>query len=203
MKRNNICFRLTNSESMKIELGESLDYVDCCYRARIFLLHEEVESLLSDDTLLYNMQRLCDVLRASLTNELLPHESINDDIGYLYNEYYQDESKFVETQFEGQSIWIGYKYNLWSAYTNKSRLVTWIYNDRDGNIILEVTPFYPYLYCDPEEESHYVSYEEWIKNYQPLIVRKISKKIAQEWLEQAETIIKRINANIERWKKVD
>ncbi|HLJ31366.1 MAG TPA: hypothetical protein VKU36_02930 [Candidatus Babeliales bacterium] len=86
-------------------------------------------------------------------------------------------------------------------YEDDKRHVTWIYNDQNGNIILEITPAYPYFYCDKKEEPNYVSYKKWIKNYQPYVIAEIPRSTALGWLKIAEHIIKTVDDNINRWEK--
>jgi hypothetical protein len=91
------------------------------------------------------------------------------------------------------------RYHLWAG----KNLMSWMYNDDEGNIIFEVTPIYPYMYEDAEKEPSYVPYKEWIKDYKPLLIRKISKEVAQKWLKDANTIVEQINNNIAHWREAE
>jgi chitinase len=73
--------------------------------------------------------------------------------------------------------------------------MTWIYNDIGGNIIFAITPFYPFLFCDPDEEPNYLPYEEWIKSYKPYLIAKLSRETAEQWLAQANSILEQIDKN--------
>lgn len=56
------------------------------------------------------------------------------------------------------------------------------------------------MYCEPEEEPDYIPYEEWIKTYKPYFITTLSRETAQQWLEQAEYIIKIVDDNQRRWE---
>jgi hypothetical protein len=199
MKQHEIVFSLNNEEKVIISLQEPLESVASCYEEYIFLLYNKTKLLLAEGPIYYNMQQFVTFLKSALNNELLLDESITSDVGYLLNEYHSDENGFVIYNFpSGVLSWVGYKYHLWEATSDELRLISWIYNNPEGSIIFEVTPFYPYMYCDPEEEPNYVSYEEWIKTYKPYFIREISIAVAQEWLKQAEFILKTIENNIEK-----
>src|SRR5579872_3409464 len=194
MKQHEISFSFNDKEKIIISLQEPLEYITPYYEEYIFLFYNETKSLLAEVPIYYNIHQLMMFLKKSLNNELLIDKSITADIGYLLNEYHINEKGFVTYDFpSGVSSWIGYKYHVWEATSDK-RLVTWIYNDSDEFIIFEVTPFYPYMYCDPQEEPNYIPYEEWIKTYKPYFKTKISAIVAQQWLKQTEFILKEIES---------
>ena len=158
--------------------------------------------LLTNGPIYYNMQQLENFLQKTLINNLKLDKSISSDIGYLCNEYSYNESGFTLHTFpSGYVGWIGYQYHTWEAASNDTRYITWLYNDSCGNIIFEITPFYPYMYCEPEEEPNYIPYHEWIKTYKPYLTTILPIEIAQQWLDQAQYIIKNIQNNEETWQK--
>jgi hypothetical protein len=202
MNRYDLKFMLNSTDKIIIKLKEPLAEVDCCYMADMILEYEQQKILLSREPIFFNMQKLAELLEEALNNKLFLHVSINNDIGYLSNEYYQHRNNIVMNDVLQESLrWIGFTYYLWEGSKKNTRYVTWLYNDDNGENVLEVTPAYPYLFCDPDKEPHYVSYEEWIKNYKPFLNTIIPKKIAQDWLEQAHCIVEQIKANIARWEK--
>lgn len=201
MNKYDLSFILNSTDKIVIKLEEPLTQVHCCYMTDTILLHVQQKILLSSEPLFFNMKDLSSILQKALRNELQLHESINQDIGYLLNEYYQCKEGFVMHNFsEESSSWVGYLYHLWEGSKKNIRYVTWIYNNRAGEIVLEVTPSYPYFFCDPEDEPNYISYQEWIKNYRPYLITTISNETAQKWLLQAHEIINQIQANIQRWE---
>ena len=144
------------------------------------------------------MLYLADNLKKALNRELLLHFSITKDLGYLRNQNLCNDIILPTYSFpDGGTRWVGYLYFLWQS---NAHFDSWIYNAHDGSIIFEVTPFYPYMYCEPEEEPDYIPYEEWIKTYKPYFITTLSRETAEKWLEQAEHIINIIERNQKRWE---
>ncbi|HEV2917412.1 MAG TPA: hypothetical protein VGW78_06740 [Candidatus Babeliales bacterium] len=75
-------------------------------------------------------------------------------------------------------------------------------SDKDGNIIFEITPHYKYHFCEPDETPSFISYEEWIKDYKPYLIRVVPRDIAHQWLNQAREILNAIDENTERERKI-
>ena len=134
------------------------------------------------------------LLKKSLRGDLLLHHSINFDIGYQSNQTINDSSftAFKYTDQNNDTYWIGQKYEL-SSYN----YTAWIYNDDQNNIIFEVTPEYPRC-IDQENEIEVEDYQNWMKSYKPLLITIISQETAEQWLKQAETILEKINKNMEK-----
>jgi len=203
MKFFDLILPIDDTANLIIELKEPLNCIDCCYRTDIVFLQANKKLLLSNEPILYAMRSLRDLLKKALTNKLYLHKSITDDIGYLFNEYHYLENKsnfILETSSDETSYWVGYKHHLWEAEQNNSRSATWIYSNDHKDMIFEITPCYPYMYCEPEEEPNYIPYHEWIKTYKPYFVTTISQETAQQWIIQAELIINTIEDNVRRWE---
>ena len=207
--KHEIFFNLSTTEKIRIECEDGIQDVHCCYWGHIFFIQEHHSYLLMHDTIMYCQQCFAGILKKVLANKLKLHSSmqlhgpLNKDIGFCFNESRQskpDLVRKVEENGEGGG-WIGMKYMVWG-----SKVITWIYNDSDGNIIFELTPSFPgeptYKFDDepptPEEIANSAWYEEWIKSYKPILIRKIPREVAQQWLEQAEEILKTIEDNIAR-----
>jgi hypothetical protein len=208
IKNNNIIFTLTHLEKIIIKLDDSLELLCDFCTAPIFFITNQKKYLLSTDCIQYNMRCFVKILKKALDCDLKLHESIQknnsivSDIGYLYNEDLQNQSDLtiVKEPEEEYELWIGYKYGIWG-----DNIKTWIYNDKKGNIIFKLTPIFPGKFStgkldpnDPEEMANFLWYKEWIKSYKPILTRKIPKKIALQWLEQAEDIVKQIDHNIQQ-----
>lgn len=193
-------FKLDMNHKIVILLNISFKELDYCYQDPVVFIQQSDEVILSDSTVHWDIQQLKKKLELCLTGKWQLDNSITEDIGYLYNEFYQDRFRFVIECIDDFETWVGYKYQVWQAHNDEKTFITWLYNDKDGNIIFEITPFYPFLYTDPEEEKNYVTYDVWIKGYKPYFTTIISRKIAQQWLEKANHIVQQIKDNIARWE---
>lgn len=197
-KEHFITLPINRETKIIIPLSDPVEYLGATYEEDILLFHYDHEVILSDLTIYHDMIDLVDLLKKALNQELLLHSSIISDIGYLYNNYHYDDTNFATHTFHtGVISWVGYLYHLWESTLHFD---SWIYNKSDGSIIFEVTPFYPYMYCEPEEEPNYIPYEEWIKTYKPYFITTLSRETAEQWLEQAERIIKIVSDNEKRWR---
>ncbi|MBT3456320.1 hypothetical protein HN446_04605 [bacterium] len=114
------------------------------------------------------------------------HKSINQDIGYLYNQFGENRGEFAT--IEGS--WIGLMYSVFDTENTK----TWIYNEKN-KIVIEVTPAYEWYLLEPEDRAEYpdfVEYDEFIKDYKPILKTYIDKSTANEWIK----IIKKAQKDI-------
>ena len=102
---------------------------------------------------------------------------------------YKNKPGFVYDKLERRDHWVGYRSLLWSH-----EVATWLYNDENGSIILEITPIFPGDFYDEDKTS----YNQWIQNYKPYLLRKLSKEVAQQWLDQADCLLKKIEENIKK-----
>jgi len=193
MNSYEIIFTLTNKEKLIFKLDEPLNKVHCCYDVPIIFYHDNNQILLSTGSIHENIVTLHSLLTKALKNDLKLHKSITQDIGYLYNEELQGNPGLFYTKLEERDYWIGNNYLLWSH-----KFATWLYNDNDGNIILEITPIYPGIFIDPAETANGTTYEKWIEGYKPCFTQKIPLDIAENWLKQASSILKVIDENIKR-----
>lgn len=137
------------------------------------------------------------VLKLALNNQFIIHESIQQDIGFLWGEYLQENESnyhFVKKPLENSTIWVGAQHHLFSS----KQWDTWLYN-KNGDIYLEITPAYPWHFGDPKKNEKFVPYEEFIKNYKPLVILKIDKERAEEWLKIVSNLVAIAEKNYEHW----
>lgn len=138
------------------------------------------------------------ILKYQLTNalegKLLLHNSIKNDIGYLWmKDLYGKSQKLVyEYNKEGQKIWVGQKYIFWSTPVGGAE--SWLY-EKNGEITLEITPTYRWPESNEKKSGKYPTYRDFLKNYKPLVTTTISKETARRWLNKAEKILKIIEDN--------
>ncbi len=75
---------------------------------------------------------------------------------------------------------------LWSS---ASSIQTWLYT-RANKIYLEVSCTYPWSFVDPEPFENYFSFDEYVANYKPIAVHEINKETADQWIKQADALLK-------------
>ena len=201
MNKNTISFILNQETKIIITLKDPIQQLNPYYEEYILLSQNNKTIQIADGQIYHNMHQLEEYLKKALANDLQLHTSITQDIGCLSNEYFNDETNFVTKDFNGTNLWIGFEYHMWEFSRQDIGTTTWMYNDKNKNIILEITPGYPYFFCEPKEEPNYIPYDEWKKTYKPYLKTILPKETAQEWLKQAEFIIKIIEDNETAWQK--
>lgn len=124
--------------------------------------------------------------------KLLPEIKLN--LGYEYNQriYKSAHDKTIKI-----STWVGRKYLVIDSNgTTLQSGPLWMYNDKEGNIILEITPPFATLFFKKYSEEEPISFDEWMKDYQPLLVTTISKETAQQWVDSINNLITNIEKKI-------
>lgn len=196
MIKYEITFPINDTLKIIIPLSEPIEFLGPIYQEHILLFHNQQKLILSKSTVYHNMLYLADLLEKALNSKLFLHPSITQDIGYYHNEYLANNTNFpTQILADGNTDWVGYFYHLWSARENLSSFDSWIYNAPNGDIVFKVTPLYPYMYSEPEKETDYIPYEQWIKNYKPYLMIILPKVIAEQWLKQAKHVVNTIQNN--------
>lgn len=191
MPLKKLTFLLPDKEKITVQSNPN-DFIDTCYQAPIFWVDKSKEILLSLDSVRMNMGWFNEMLNQALLNQLKLPNSINKNIGYQSNQDINEDIFNIEYEkIENIKSWIGNRYKLWSYSVE-----TWIYNDEQGNIILEITPVYPKTFRDPEEDLDIDDYQNWMKTYAPILIRTIPRDVAGTWLKQTEEILEEIKNNI-------
>ena len=189
-----LILKLSDLESIKVIPNDNIDFSEmhmCCYEVKVYLV-SEFELRIGQETVGEVCELFINRFKKAINNNLKLHESLIEDLGLMYNEYSQisfhDKSKFFMIASSNSKInyWVGSQYEIWSTYADANPYVTtWLYNDDQGNIIFEVTPFYRWSMQEVElKDPEFITYEEFMKDYKPLIKRVIPREIAIEWFEQ-------------------
>ena len=198
-----IKFSLNDKQNIFIDLEEALENVHCCYYSRLFLTNAEKRYLLRDFHLAEGMERFQDNLTKVINNQLPIHPSIKNNIGKLYAKYFfhyfwtdTPRSPSKSIVFEKEN-WVGEKYLMWTE-----KFALWMYNGEDGSIILELTPYFSMSQCWLADETpNFIAYEKFVRKYKSIFKQVIPKEVAQQWCEQANTILEQIEKNIVRMQE--
>lgn len=192
MKKTEVIFKINETEGLVVKIDDIYE-IHCCYDVPIYLIQNDKELLLTDDFLKNNLEAFKYLLNKALMNKLPLHKSLKNNVGFFFNEYIQDKTGLAYEKFENRDYWVGLGYLLWN-----DMYATWMYNDPEGSIIIEITPLYPKKeYITTTEET--ILYKDWIKkSYSPYLIRTISNETAQTWLKIIENLLKQIDENIKR-----
>jgi|SRR5579872_2427792 len=201
MNTSKLVFSLNKTEMIVVEFQDDIDKMHCCSEAPIFFVQGAQKYMLENWTLSFNIPILSSLLNLVLKNELQLHALITKDLGYLYAQYkfysadrtMLEKIGFVFEQVNGQYSWVGERYLVW-AYD----MAVWLYNDGNGDIVLELTPVYKGNKFDFDGETDFTQYEQFLRDYKPLFTRTLSREVAQQWLEQANSILRQMTENSER-----
>lgn len=162
----------------------------------------EYSFILTEDCFEYLMNSFKGALNKSLKNQLQLPSFIDEDIGLLWNKELnntkewsmsiKDQHIFNNTESLGEYI-------LFSTPGNTDpSLATWIYNNKNGDIVLEITPQYTGHFDDPKDGENFITYDEFIKNYKPLFITIISPSTAKKWIQQINALLKHAKTNEEK-----
>lgn len=181
MNNYNAIFKIDDSTSLEMNFPCEKNAIQCCMNFQIYLKNETDNFLLYD----YETSSGVDSFAALLKECINSHElnkSIKKDIGYLWNEYLhkKKDDTLEYITIDNINRWVGEHYLLWES---SSKLAAWLYY-RDGSIHLEITPVYKWHFTEPENEDNYISYDEFIKNYRPILTIKVDKDCAEQILKK-------------------
>jgi hypothetical protein len=123
-------------------------------------------------------------LEKALKKELLLEEVfIVGKVGYFFNKItYTNTNELKEKNDIFSEYWV------WSSPKN---VQTWLYNV-DGKIYLEISPTYPWLFLDPDEDELYTSFDDYMKNYKPIAIVELQETLVRTWINQCHMILEKI-----------
>jgi hypothetical protein len=188
-----LILKLSDSECIKIIPDYDRDFKEvdyCCSFVKVYLSNEK-DFRIGQESAGEVFEHFIRPLKKAIKNDLQLDISLNQNLGIMLNQYYQDKpSDFVQVSsiYHEGTHWIGLNYHLFSSFGDaKPQVSTWLYNDDNGDIILEVTKDYPWHFVFDEkdyDDLEYITYDEFMKDYKPLIQRVIPREVAIMWVEQ-------------------
>lgn len=137
-------YKISDTECLKINPDEFIHADECqfCTNIDIDYLDEKNNicirfgNEMARDFYYYIVES--DVFQKLLEGTKTLDKSITHDVGFEWNEYFADKRGPTEAD---QYYWTGNSHKQIRPYYDG-----WLYNDEDGNIIFEITPFYPWFY---------------------------------------------------------
>ncbi|MFA6090044.1 MAG: hypothetical protein WC755_09385 [Candidatus Woesearchaeota archaeon] len=190
MNNSKFIFKINEYEEIIIQIDEYPEDVPYCfYDANFYLVKKNEKIKLCSFSLPSYIDKLITNLNDILQNKKQLPSCFLEDIGHAWNLY-------VNADNNSKLLYANQKYKfLDNYYLWYSSFTTWIYNDNQNNIILEVTPSYPYTYSS---KFSYQNFSQWMKIYKPLCKTIIPRKTAEQWLAQATQILMTIDKNSEQ-----
>ncbi|MBA3535846.1 hypothetical protein H0X48_05755 [Candidatus Dependentiae bacterium] len=193
---NTIVFNIDNTTFIEVILPCQINELEGCEIVTINLhFGNQFYTLYKYNCIEIAIENLRNLLKQAINNELGIHSSILKDLGYLANEYFQESSQELFFRREKVKMWIGMEYLVWSPRGTS----TWLFN-KNREIFLEITPSYMWHFSDPEEGENFITYEEFLKDYKPHCIFKLSKEIVLEWLNKTEELLNIMKRNYEQCK---
>lgn len=195
-----LVLQLSDLESIKIISNDDIDFNEmniCCDEIKAYFINK-YKLRVGQDVAGDFFESFIKKLKKVINNKLQLNESLTKNLGFMQNEYYHEPSRdkpgFVKILSKsGESkFWVGLNYQIWETFADANPYVsTWIYNDDNENIIFEVTKNYKWHFTILEgisEDPEFINYEEFMKDYKPLIHRVIPHNLAVQWLEQVMNV---------------
>ena len=190
MNNSKILFKINECEDIIIQVDEYPEDVPYCfYDANFFLQNRNEKIKLCSFSLPSYVEALSIALNQALQNQRQLFYQHSQDIGYLWNLYVNADNEAQLSYAEKEYEFLDDYYIWYSTFT------TWIYNDKKGNIVLEITPSYPHTYSS---NFSYQDFLKWMQNYKPLFKTIIPREVAEQWLAQATQILMTIDENSEQ-----
>lgn len=201
--KDSITFKIDEDFCIQVQLPSPLGDIYRYEYAEILLEHKNGKLFVySDDFVFYGLDSFYYNLMSVINNEYNLHDSIKEDIGYMWNEYLNSSKtnrskKFFMKKVENYETWVGAGCILWSS----KGCETWLYN-KDNKIFMHITPVYKWHFDEPKEGEEFVTYEKFMKSYKPYFIIEIKKTVAKRWFKKVKAIIKLIESNDPPMKKL-
>lgn len=118
-----------------------------------------------------------------LNNEMILDKTIIGDPGIEWNKY---PKGIRGTKATNEFYFFGNGHKQVPPYFDG-----WMYNDKNGNVIFEITPFYPFHYETQKTHPDFISYKQFMKDYKPIVITSIPKENLKQWMIQAKKLKKK------------
>ncbi len=170
-----IIMRVNNHKDV-LEAGSQVRFIWKNYNHELFLTYNFLSS---------EMETLKILLNMALKNELQLDPHYTQNIAYYWNHCLNPKNP---------SDRFGDDYSILKEYLVINSI--FIYNNKDGEIVFEITPLYPHTYSYSKRKPSYNYFVKWMQEvYKPIKKCIISPSIAQQWVQQADAILAEIETN--------
>ncbi len=120
------------------------------------------------------------------------------DIGLLLSDFWQEIALAQEAQIPVPKWGWDLSYLvLFNCNNNKYKNnKTFLYNDEQGNMVLQISSVYPWVFSDTSKDKDSIDYAAWRPTYTIMYKDIIAKDVIKKWLEQLDTLIQVQRAKI-------
>jgi len=181
-----ICIVINEHDKINI-YGYETDGLHIFDEVEVEYIHSGIVIILTSDIAQYVIATFCTFLEMALKNELLLDTSlVAGKIGYYFSKKKYmtiDESDELEKKDD-----IFSQYWVWSSSKN---IQTWLYNV-NNKIYLEISPTYPWLFSDPEEDEHYISFDQYMNSYRFIALVELQESLVQSWINECQMLLQKI-----------
>ena len=202
--RDIIEFKITDSKSIRIHLPvKKIDITAFDYIIIYYIENNNILIIWEFDYIVAGIRQMHASLSEALNENLNVFNQYREYDKYIdYGLGYYDNicSNKLWTKQKLENKYPLYYFGLWST-SYRIGINTFMYN-LNGDIYLEIAPFYKWNSDEPETEEElreYTTFEEFMKNYKPIDIIKINRKTALKWKDQCKEILDIIAKN-EGWE---
>ena len=202
IKMNELSLRLNKFESLVFASSELLiSKVYSCYELNFFIKKREKKTLIGIGSAGVFVDKFIKVLSLALKNKLKLNRSIIKSLGYYWNEIFANREGKVnlihEKNDEGVVDWVGLKHYLFDTSADDSCVSSWLYNDKDGNIILEITELFKWPIKEKysEKNKEFSNYINFLNNYKPTAKVCITPGYAKQLLQNLHILYEVFDLN--------
>jgi hypothetical protein len=186
-------FVITDKQYLKIShdtlpIEKLSDIENCCEYSYIDIRYVDEDKNISiligsyDTSSFSNKMATSKLLANVLEGKAVYDKTVNGDLGFLYNQYREE---IIDS-------FIGFDYSFLAKFDREvgSAVESWLYNDKEGNIIFEITPLYPWNDPVLRKDPRRVTYKKFMKNYKPILQTIIPKESIRQWIKQGKELNK-------------
>ncbi len=191
-----VTFLITESRNVQIVIDGQNKINTYGYNSHELHIFDEVEVrymnkgtpiVLAKDIIQHVVTSFCVALEKAMKKELTLDDSLYvGDLSCLFS-----KKIYTSTNESEKKDDIFPQYWVWSSPDNTQ---TWLYNV-DNKIYLEISKTYPWLFSEPEENEHYISFDKYINNYQSIACIQLQETRIRSWIDQCQDILQKMKMN--------
>ncbi|QQR53478.1 hypothetical protein IPH25_01275 [bacterium] len=187
--------------------SENLNAITCFEGAAIILyLNDQTYNLNNGisafDDIRHDLDVIIEKIGAAIAQKLILPESQALLLGKLYAHatfftLAKVKARALGVTYDESGISVAKKHMLWFK-----DVALYVFNGQDGSIRLIIAPSYrSHDFFDPDEAEDQIDfsyYHQYLKQYHVIDQKRLTKRLAQKWVSQAQRLLKIIECNVLR-----